>query len=89
MPKRRKPASFLRYMSGQVDRDTAAKSVLVYCLGAEGYRCRHIGKLKLADIPDGDWHDISARLKCTECGTIGWVDVRFEAPTPRMGTNAW
>jgi hypothetical protein len=42
----------------------------------DGYysRCHHIGRLQLADLPDWDWHDISAHLKCTQCGSVGWVD---------------
>jgi hypothetical protein len=85
--RRRKPASFLRYWSGPV-RDTGFESVLVYCLGAQGYRCHHHGRLKVADLPEWDWYDISAHLKCTECGAIGWVDVRPVFPPPRMGSNA-
>jgi hypothetical protein len=31
----------------------------------------------LADLPDWDWYDISAHLKCTACGKVGWVDTRL------------
>jgi hypothetical protein len=31
---------------------------------------------KLDDLPDWDWYDISAHLKCTQCGSIGWVVTR-------------
>ena len=50
-----------------------------YCVGPErdGPVCGHNSMLKLADLPDWDWHDISAHLKCTKCGAIGYVDTRL------------
>ena len=32
--------------------------------------------LKLADLPDWQWQQISAHLKCTKCGAVGYVDTR-------------
>jgi hypothetical protein len=78
MPWRRKPAHFLRYWSGPVNRDDGFKTVLIYCLGSQGCRCHHNGRLRLADLPDWDWYDISAHLRCTECGAVGWVDTRLD-----------
>lgn len=74
MPWRRKPAHFLRYWSGPVNRNAGFKTVLVFCVGCE----HHNGRLKLADLPDWDWYDISAHLKCTACGKVGWVDTRMD-----------
>ncbi|SED09557.1 hypothetical protein [Bradyrhizobium erythrophlei] len=71
---RRKPAHFLRYWSGPVDRNAGFKTVLVFCVGCQ----HHNGRLKLADFPDWDWSDISAHLKCTACGKVGWVDTRMD-----------
>jgi len=88
MPWRRKPASFLRYWSGPVKQDENFKAVIVYCVGAQGYRCHHNSRLDLADLPDWDWHDVSAHLRCTQCCVVGWADVRPVFPPPRMGTNA-
>ena len=34
MPWRRKPAQFLRYWTGPVDRNAGFKTVLVFCVGA-------------------------------------------------------
>jgi hypothetical protein len=34
--------------------------------------------LRLSDLPDWDWRDISAHLKCTRCGTVGYVDTRVD-----------
>jgi hypothetical protein len=85
MPWRRKPAHFLRYLAGPVREET---TLLVYCLGAQGYRCHHSARLKAADLPDWDMSDVSAHLKCTACGAVGWVDVRPEHREPMMGTNA-
>ncbi|QIG91968.1 MULTISPECIES: hypothetical protein [unclassified Bradyrhizobium] len=59
MPWRRKPAQFLRYWTGPVDRNGDFKTVLIFCVG-------------------WDWHDISAHLKCTACGKVGWVDTRLD-----------
>jgi hypothetical protein len=73
MPWRRKPASFLRYWSGPVRQDENFKAVIVYCVGAQGHRCYHNNRLNLADLPDWDWHDVSAHLRCTQCGAVGWV----------------
>lgn len=78
MPWRRKPAHFLRYWSRPVDRDAGFKTVLIYCLGARGCRCHHNGRLSLADLPDWDWYDITAHLRCTQCGAVGWVDTRLD-----------
>jgi hypothetical protein len=76
MPWRRKPATYLEYWTGPVDRSARFKTIIVYCLGPPGRRCHHSGHLRLADLPDWEWQDISAHLKCTECGTVGYVDTR-------------
>ncbi len=72
---RRKPAPHLEYWSGPVRRDTAFKTVLVFCVQP---RCRHVGRIRIADLPDSDWHDISARLKCTACGSVGYVSTMVD-----------
>jgi hypothetical protein len=41
---------------------------------AQGPRCRHWSAKKLDDLPEWDWYDISAHLKCMKCGSVGWVD---------------
>jgi hypothetical protein len=46
-------------------RDTGFKTVLVYCVGPAEPRsyhdcCHHNGRLRLEDLPDWDWRDISA-----------------------------
>jgi len=83
MPWRRKPAPHLRYWSGPVNRAVGFKTIMVYCLGPErpqNYheRCHHNGRLRLSDLPDWDWSDISAHLRCTKCGTVGFVDTRVD-----------
>jgi hypothetical protein len=79
MPWRRKPADCLEYWEGPVNRDAGFKAVLVYCVGPERPRnyhesCHHRGRLNLKDLPDWDWYDISAHLRCTKCGAVGYVD---------------
>lgn len=60
-----------------MNRNAGFKTVIVYCLGPpRGPCCHHSGHLQLAALPDWDWRDISAHLKCTECGTVGYVDTR-------------
>jgi hypothetical protein len=27
-------------------------------------------------LPDWDWFDICAHLKCSKCGSVGWIDPR-------------
>jgi hypothetical protein len=56
---------------------------MVYCVGPARpatyhAACHHNGRLRLDDLPDWDWYDISAHLKCTECGTVGYVDARVD-----------
>ena len=80
MPWRRKPASRLRYWSGGSRSKAKAdgfKCILVYCIGPpQGPRCHHSAAKKLDDLPEWDWYDISAHLKCTKYGSVGWVDTR-------------
>ncbi len=80
MPWRRKPVSYFRYWSGPVNRDAGFKTFLIYCLGTPDARikCGHCGRLNLADLPAWDWYDISAHLRCTKCGTVGYVDTRVD-----------
>ena len=79
MPWRRKPARWLRYWKGPVDRDAGFRTVLVFCLGrATGPHCGHCGRLALNDLPDWDWQDISAHFRCSQCGTVGYVDTRMD-----------
>jgi hypothetical protein len=33
--------------------------------------------LNISDLPEWGWYDISAHLKCTECGAVGYVDTRL------------
>jgi hypothetical protein len=39
-------------------------------------RCWHSSAVKLDDLPEWQWPDILAHLKCTKCGSVGWVDPR-------------
>ena len=83
MPWRGKPASWLEYWSGHVNRDAGVKTVFVYCVGPDDLRgsyhnaCHHNGCLSLDGLPNWDWQDISAHLRCTKCGTVGYVDTRL------------
>jgi hypothetical protein len=82
MPWRRKPARWLRYWDhGSPSRTKADgfRTIIVYCVGPKrgGPRCYHNASLKLSDLPEWGWQDISAHLKCTECGAVGYVDTRL------------
>jgi len=63
-----------------MNRNAGFRAFLIYCLGAPETRikCGHCGRLNLADPPEWDWYDISAHLKCTKCGTVGYVDTRLD-----------
>ena len=79
MPWRRKPAHWLRYWKGPVDRGAGFRSVLVYCVGPpKGKLCGHCGRVALENLPEWDWQEISAHFRCTECGTVGYVDTRMD-----------
>jgi hypothetical protein len=43
-----------------------------------GGECHHIGRLALADLPDWDWCDIGAHLKCSVCDSVGYGDTRLD-----------
>jgi hypothetical protein len=45
-------------------------------VGDQRPRCWHSAALNLDDLPDWQWPDILAHLKCTKCGSVGWVDSR-------------
>jgi hypothetical protein len=56
---------------------------MVYCVGParlQSYHnaCHHNASQRLDDLPEWDWYDISAHLKCTKCGTVGYVDTRLD-----------
>jgi hypothetical protein len=77
----RKPVSRLRYWSGGGPADFKAqgfKTILVYCVGPPDRdprpRCWHYAVVKLDDLPDWEWQDICAHLRCSKCGSVGWVD---------------
>lgn len=56
------------------------RTILVYCVGPPDgdtrERCWHSSAVKLDDLPEWQWPDIPAHLKCTKCGGVGWVDPR-------------
>ena len=83
MPWRRKPDSRLRYWSEGTPTTAKAagyKTILVYCVGPlygdPRPRCWHNAAVPLDRLPDWDWRDICAHLKCTKCGSVDWVDPR-------------
>jgi hypothetical protein len=83
MPWRRKPASWLEYWKGPINRAAGFRTILVYCVGPAHpatyhARCHHNGRLRLDDLPEWDWYDISAHLRCTKCDTVGYVDTRVD-----------
>ncbi len=69
MPWRRKPAHFLRYWTGPVDRSAGFKTVLVFC-----DRRQHHNGLKLADLRDWDWYDNLGAPEVHRLRQAGWVD---------------
>ena len=81
MPWGCKPARWLEYWEGPVKRDTRHNTILIFCLGpadVQSYhdRCHDNGRLSLSDLPDWDWYDISAHLRCTS--TVGVVNTRVD-----------
>jgi hypothetical protein len=91
MPWRRKPAHWLEYWEGPIKRDAGFKTILVFCLGPadlQSYheRCHHNGRLRLGDLPDWDWYDITAHLRCRNAvrwasSTPGWIGPRLSIST--------
>jgi hypothetical protein len=85
MPWRRKPEPWLRYWTDGTPSKAKAegyRTILVYCVGPpRGFgrpTCRHNARLSLDELPQWDWSDISAHLRCTECGSVGYVDTRAD-----------
>lgn len=93
-PWRQKPEPWLRYWPGSPDRRVDPRNgvmgIVVYCvaMAADDRPCGHNSKMKVTDLPEGwTWAEISAHMRCTACGAIGYVDLRPDWPTPRMGLN--
>jgi hypothetical protein len=83
MPWRRKPEPWLRYWSDGTPttaKATGLKTILVYCVGPpRGFGrlpCHHTARLSLDELPEWDWYEISAHLRCTKCDSVGFVDTR-------------
>jgi hypothetical protein len=75
MPWRHKPERWLEYWSGATPTRAKAegfKTVLIYCLGPPAgfgrQRCYHTARLSLDELPEWDWYDISAHLRCKNAG---------------------
>lgn len=55
-------------------------TILVYCVGpakgVHGPRCYHNAVVPLDRLPEWDWYDICAHLRCTRCNSVGYVDPR-------------
>lgn len=53
--------------------------VTVWCVGPNGGpRCDHKADVPFDRLPPSSWAEVSARLKCTRCGSVGFVDVRLD-----------
>ncbi len=83
MPWRRKPERWIRYWEGGSPSRTKADGfsrVTVWCVGhlPDRTRCHHKADLQLDGLPDWPWQAVSAHLRCTECGCIGYVDTRVD-----------
>jgi hypothetical protein len=83
MPWRGKPNPRLNYWtngSPSTARAAGFKTIVVYCVGPP-YRDPRPRRWHNATISlDWPWYDICAHLKCTECGSVGWVDPRPNWP---------
>lgn len=91
-PWRQKPEPWLHYWPGRPDRHVDPRhgviGVIVYCVakGEGQWTCGHSAKFKVTDFPEGwTWAEISAHLKCTKCGAIGYVSLRPDWPAVKMG----
>lgn len=55
-------------------------TVLIYCVGPPirdpRPSCHHWAAVPLDRLPEWPWPGILAHLKCTKCGSVGWVDRR-------------
>ena len=83
MPWRTKPANWLRYWDGGSPAETRAQGfsrVCVWCVGVRADRstCHHHADLPLERLPNWPWQAISAHLRCTACGSVGYVDTRLD-----------
>jgi hypothetical protein len=54
--------------------------VSIWCVGhmPDGTRCHHNADIELDGLPDWPWQSVSAHLRCTECGCIGYVGTRLD-----------
>jgi hypothetical protein len=86
-PQRREPSTASIELLDQgkpVHRAGGWLPILVNCVGPPDRdprpRCWHNATIPLDSLPDWPWYDICAHLKCTKCGSVGWVDPRPNWP---------
>jgi hypothetical protein len=77
--RRRKPAHWLGYMPDNVSQflEEGFTYVIVHCVGTQPGkgRCWHQGRLYLRDLPDESWEELCPWFRCTECGSVGYVNL--------------
>lgn len=78
---RYKPARWLSYPIGTVPetRATGFTKITVHCVGPYcGPRCWHRADLRLIELPQVTWYEVGCRLRCTACGSVGYVSLAFD-----------
>lgn len=77
-----KPARWLSYPIGSVPETRAQgfSRITVHCAGQKpnGHRCWHQAPLPLVSLPQVTWYEIGCRLRCIECGNVGYVSLAFD-----------
>lgn len=82
-PKFRKPESWLETPTGSVARSRRSgfTRIRAYCVGRSSKdrrRCWHEKDIPLDALPDTSWEQIAWRLRCTKCGSLGYVNLRVD-----------
>lgn len=78
----RKPVSSISYPEGHVGSSIRSgfTKIRAYCLAwkRSGERCHHYGDVPLEVLPRERWDVIAPHFRCTECGAVGYVDLRVD-----------
>ncbi len=56
------------------------KVIRAHCVGhrRDGWRCDHYGDVPLEAVPRKLWQEVGPHFRCTECGSVGYVDLRVD-----------
>ena len=100
--RRSKPAHWLGYMPGgvrELERE-GFLTIIVHCVASHPTgqgTCYHQKRFALAALPDATWEELCPWFRCTQCGSVGYVNlaidwsevIDFKSPGGRRIRGEW